>query len=370
MKLCGLYIFLLLPLASCINSIDLGVGKADIDEVVIDGYISDEPGPYSVRLSKAFDIQSKLSFKEDISASRIVIFDDHGNQEELVEKRQGLYQTDPSGIRGVLGHVYTLRVELRDGRIYESIPDTLKSTGKVDSIYYEYQRVLLDSVLKPVLKVSFDATTGKEGEDHFLWKFVGTYKVDTNPELYDTLCVESRCPKPLPCSGYVLNSTGDGILQRRPCQCCTCWVNFFNDEPIVSDIIVPSQGKFENVGAAIIPINQWTFMYRVHVEIRQLSLSSNAFQFWKTVRAQKEAVLSLFQPVIGKVPVTFVQVGGAPGSVAGLFYATSVSSKSRYIDLTDIPKFVTIPPVDPLLKDSCLKRFANATTEKPAYWVD
>ena len=66
-----------------------------------------------------------------------MLSDDHGIREVLSEIDQGIYQTNPAGIRGIVGHVYTLQIELFDGRIYESKPDSLLSPGTLDSIYYD-----------------------------------------------------------------------------------------------------------------------------------------------------------------------------------------------------------------------------------------
>lgn len=371
MKVTSLSTFLLILFSvACVDQIDYDFGDDNPEGIVVDGYISDQPGPYTVKITRPFDIQSKLSFRTALSARKVTVADNLGNEEVLTEVQQGIYKTSPTGIRGAVGNAYRLKVELKDGRIYESIPDTIVPTGRVDTIFHEFRRITFDSVAKPTLDVYFNASIGNGAKSKFMWNLVGTYKVDTNPELYDTICAEGRCPKPLRCSGYQIAQNQTDLEYFGPCTCCTCWVNFFNVDPIVSDNLVVEGEMFKKVRATYIPVNQWTFKYRVHLEVRQLSLSERAFAFWRAAKAQRSAVTSLFQPVNGRIPSNFVQVAGTPGEVQGIFFATAISSKMTYINRDDLPKFFTIPPIDPPIKNSCLRAFANSSLQEPAFWLD
>ena len=359
--------FLVLCISACVDRIDIDTEITGGFPLAVEGFITDEPGPYRVEISRSFDMESKESMKTNISAKKVTILDDQGFSEDLVEISQGIYQTNYNGIRGEVGRAYKLRVQLLDGRIYESIMDTLKSYGSMDSVYHEFvEEEDLEGVTNYGFNVNFDANAGSESNYYFLWKFKGTFQVDTNPELYEVSCGESKCPAPRPCSSYIL---ANGKLEYvKPCECCTCWVDFFNDMPVVSDNQLINGGKFTNINAAYVPITQWTFMYKVHAEVKQFTLSRQAFNFWKAVVAQKKANESLFQPITGKVLGNFVQISGEPGALEGLFYASSVNSKAIFITRQDVPTESFIPPQDLLYKESCDRLFPYSTTEKPAYW--
>ncbi len=368
-------ILLVLAACACVDRIDINVGVSPYFPVVIDGYISDQPGPYTVRLTKAFDIQSKLFQKPAISAKRLVISDNQGTQEVLSEGSRGVYQTSPKGIRGVVGRIYTLTIELQDGRVYKSKPDTLLATGKVDSVYYKFRELKTDTLTSYGFDVHFDASAGAKDKYNFLWKFVGTFQANTNPELHDTVCVsvqqpetESRCPKPLPCSGYIAFKSSLAPEYQSPCECCTCWYDFFNKEPIVSSNQFRQNGRFVGIKATHVPITAWTFMYKVHAEVQQLSLSQQAYQFWSAVKAQQGAAASLFQPVSGKIVSNFEQITGPDAVLEGIFFATSIHRKSVFIGRNDVPLQGIIPRQTLQYKSSCRILFPNSTTVKPAYW--
>ncbi len=358
---------MILLMAACVDRVFIDIPVPDNFPLVVDGLITDQPGPYTVELTKGFYIESKSSVKTYISASRVVISDNAGNSEVLTEKSQGVYQTSVNGIRGKAGRVYTLRVELLDGRVYESKPDSMAAPGQMERVYFQYKETRNnDGSLAYGFDVLFDANVSELPIYNFLWKFNGTFQVETNPERFTRPCGEARCPAPLPCSGYVLGP--GGLTFVAPCECCTCWVNFFGDLPVVSDGQFNQAGRFIGIRGGYVPITQWTFQHKVHVAIEQLSLSRNAFAFWRAVRIQKEAVNNIFQPVTGKIPGNMVQVAGNPAPVEGLFYAAAVSSASVYITPNDIPNPIVIPPQELVYANSCTTLFPNSSTTKPDYW--
>ncbi|MBA4057782.1 MAG: hypothetical protein C0490_23910, partial [Marivirga sp.] len=76
-------IFFLIGIA-CVDRINLDIPESGAYAVVIDGFISDRPGPYEVTVTKAYDIQSKNSPRAHISVKRMILSDDLGVDEELL----------------------------------------------------------------------------------------------------------------------------------------------------------------------------------------------------------------------------------------------------------------------------------------------
>ena len=64
-------------------------------DVVVDGVITNEPGPYSVKLSRTVQVGSILGALS-ISKAKITIFSNTGESEVLQETNlPGTYKTDP-----------------------------------------------------------------------------------------------------------------------------------------------------------------------------------------------------------------------------------------------------------------------------------
>lgn len=376
---------LILLCAACVDRIYFDIESELVNVVVIDGFISDQPGPYKITVNKAYDPESKVSLKVPLSVKRLVLSDDNGNSEELAEVASGVYQTSPTGIQGIIGRAYKIRIELLNGRVYESTPDTLLGPGKVDSVYFSFEeRKIRGGSTEYGFNVFFNSSIDSQGSKRFLWKVIGTFRAETTPEL----CLNPMHPcqpcgtpscgqcsfcniAPL-CSGIRNYGTARDprFVRVAPCTCCTCWYNLFNSYPIVNDGQLLSGGRFDAMKAMHIPITRWVFKDKVHVEIRQMSLTQQTFTFWKAIKDQKEANNSLFQPITGKIPSNFLQLEGPPARLEGLFFATAISSKSLFISRNDIP----VPNIltnDPLRwDDSCFTLFPNATTTRPLFWID
>ena len=116
-------------------------------------------------------------------------------------------------------------------------------------------------------------------------------------------------------------------------------------------------------------------MHKIHIEVSQLSTTDRSFRFWKTIKDQRNAVNSLFQPVSGKIPINFTQLSGVEAPVQGIFFAAAISTKSVYIRRENVPHSEVLPELDELAEQeiaigSCLDLFPNATNKKPSYWID
>jgi hypothetical protein len=367
--------------SACLDRIDIETGYIAMDAIVINGSITNEAGPYQVVISAVFDIESKESLRHPVSAKRVVISDDTGTSEVLSEAAAGIYVTKADGIRGTVGRTYMLQVELPDGRVYESRPDTLLESGRIDSLYASFtEEKTPDNASVYGFDVKFIPSIVSENRYHLMWKFTGTFQSDTNPEFKDDEpCGEvtcqgcNRCNYVPLCSGLRNVSPFPGILRAvfvriGPCECCTCWYDFFNAQPLLSDDLFVEEGKFSTQTAMHIPLDPWIFQHRVYAKVTQFTLSRQAFDFWNAVKDQKTAINSLFQPVTGKIKTNFVQVSGQSVGVEGLFFAAGMTSKAIFIDRDDVRNGVPIPDPGVPFAESCLKLFPYSTTQKPEFW--
>src|SRR6187402_3391330 len=88
-------LFILFFSVSCIDTINLkesGIGGT----LVVDGLITDQPGPYTIKLSRtiAYDNSSPLKvYSIPETKAKVSIIDNLGNEEVLTELTPGLYKT-------------------------------------------------------------------------------------------------------------------------------------------------------------------------------------------------------------------------------------------------------------------------------------
>ena len=92
------FCFFLILSGSCIDRISIKIPDSYSSQLVVDGLITDEPGPHTVTLSLASPIEDFLEFRKKIVAKSVTIIDNVGNSELLEEVEKGVYQTSVGGI--------------------------------------------------------------------------------------------------------------------------------------------------------------------------------------------------------------------------------------------------------------------------------
>ncbi len=110
-------IFAALVHTSCSEKIDLKLKNSD-PQLVIEGWVSDKPGPYFVGVTKS-RVYSENNQFEGVPSAMVIISDDAGNTDTLTETGlAGVYQTN--FIQGTVGRTYRLDVTA-EGNTYTSI---------------------------------------------------------------------------------------------------------------------------------------------------------------------------------------------------------------------------------------------------------
>ncbi|MBI1768547.1 MAG: DUF4249 domain-containing protein [Bacteroidetes bacterium] len=361
-----LFLFILVSDA-CVERINIDAPKALSDQLVIEGLITDEPGPYTVKLSRATNVNETLVRTRPVSAVKVVISDNLGNSETLKEIEIGTFQTDTNGIQGVIGRSYTLHVETNDGKVYESTPETIVPAGTIENIRFKFETSQPENnTTQYGFRFFIDAKGDAQTNNLLRWKFSGIYKVVTYPEQHTEPMGEGRVPAPRACSGYVYDKTA-GLAKVGPCTCCECWTSAVDSQIKLSDNQTIVAEEFRDIEVGFLSISYWTYE-KTLVEIKQMSLSQSAFDYWKTIKDQKDGASSLFQPSIGKAR-TNIFVKNGSDEVQGLFYASAIATKSVFITPSDLPQGLKLSfDAPPPITESCIQAFKNSTTKKPYDW--
>jgi len=106
-------LFAALLFTSCEKVIDLDY-KSNRSDIVIEGNITNQAGPYFVKITKSIALSESGKYPV-IDNAVVTISDDSGNTEILTPEGNGMYST--SATQGVEGRTYTLTVQTED-RIY------------------------------------------------------------------------------------------------------------------------------------------------------------------------------------------------------------------------------------------------------------
>ena len=116
-------------MTSCEKVIQLDLSTTE-PQLVIQGNIYDEPGPYVVNISRTVNFDQPNVFPPVTNAT-VTVSDNVGQSEVLTPSTPGNYVT--STLKGIIGRTYTLTVNL-DGKTYTS-SSTIPEAVEIDSVY-------------------------------------------------------------------------------------------------------------------------------------------------------------------------------------------------------------------------------------------
>ncbi|HLZ87945.1 MAG TPA: DUF4249 domain-containing protein [Puia sp.] len=123
--------FIIILFTACQKVINLNLRTAPA-KYVIEGNVTNLPGPYQVTISQTGAVESKYSFN-GVSQANVSIRDNAGNSETLREVQPGVYQT--ATLRGVEGRRYDLTIRIGENSFTST--STMPQQVNLDSLYTE-----------------------------------------------------------------------------------------------------------------------------------------------------------------------------------------------------------------------------------------
>lgn len=117
-------------LGGCEKIVSIDLNNAD-PHLVIEGVVTDQPGPYRVTLSKTGNYFVDQLVFPPVTKAQIVVTDDQGQRDTLKEVTNGTYQS--STLRGIIGRTYEVDVTA-EGRRYNATTSMPKKVF-IDSLY-------------------------------------------------------------------------------------------------------------------------------------------------------------------------------------------------------------------------------------------
>ena len=122
--------------SSCQEVIDYDLDNVE-SKLVIDGLITDQPGPYYVKLSLTGPYL-KNEPTARVSGALVVVKDDINRVDTLTEELPGNYKTSPAFPQGEVGRTYTLYVSYQ-GKSYTASGSILPLV-EIDSLSYVFRK--------------------------------------------------------------------------------------------------------------------------------------------------------------------------------------------------------------------------------------
>jgi Domain of unknown function (DUF4249) len=295
-----------LLMVQCVSKYDPKITE-NTPKLVVDGLITDQPGPYQIRLQYSYPYTNQTSVRT-IGGATVEISDDKGTTEKLIDRGQGLYETAANGIRGEVGRKYTISIKTPEGKKYVSQPELLKPVAEFGRVYTEFQETS-SPTLRGHFNVFLDVKDSETPNDFYRWKWTH----------YEDI---SYCLK-------TVTSGPAGVIRTRNKCCEPCWqVEACNGCVILANDRLTNGKTITRIPLGKIPYDNKTGYFML---FEQYSLTPEAYQFWNSVESQINNSGGIFDLPPATVNGNIACTSHPEDQVLGYFGASSVVYKPLYV---------------------------------------
>ncbi len=149
--------------------------------LVVEGTFTDEPLENRIRVTWAGQVNEAPTW---VKEARVTVSDDQGNTELYYHSDEGYYLPFSEDFLAVPGRNYVLRIELNDGRVYESESTICKEAVPIEDLRWEaVEAPSPDGTdLWKGVEIYLDTYDPTNESRYFLWKYEETWEtVVPNP---------------------------------------------------------------------------------------------------------------------------------------------------------------------------------------------
>jgi hypothetical protein len=285
--------------------------------LVVDGLITDENTSYTVKLSKT--LQEQEGTPEMISDASVSITDDKSETIYLRTAGSGIYKTDSTCFKGIVGRTYVLHIVTGDGNKYESEPCLMQSVPEIDSIYYTKEEELVNNgtEINAGIRIYLDSKEGVNNK-YYRWEFEETWKFKL----------------PTPEKFYYENEFSIVPLTKVNQY---CWKNNKSSEILIHSVYNEDVSLIrEEPIVFIVSDKSDRLMLQYSILIRQYSISKNEYNFWDNLKKVNESGGDIFASQPFPVVSNIRNINDPDGRVLGYFQVSAVKQKRKEIQFSDI----------------------------------
>jgi hypothetical protein len=296
-----LFVTFILLITGCVSQF-IPKTTEDQDLLVVEGLITDQKEPYTLKLSRPFHLGTGNVARPMIGCD-VTVSDDLGQSFSFTETAPGTYISDSVNFQGAIGRFYTLHVNTpttNNNLNYESVPMELKPVPPIDSIYYE--------------KRTFALGTGGIPSEEGCQIFLNTHDPNNKCKFYRWEYSETwefRLPYPTPNS--------------------LCWLS--NNSDIIN---IKSTSTIEQDRVVRYPLNFVSnttdrLREKYSILVNQYSLNEDEYLYWEKLQNISELVGGLYDIIPTEIPSNVFCIDDPNQKVLGYFSVSARSSKRIFI---------------------------------------
>lgn len=320
--------------------------------LTVEGMVTSGAGPHVIKLSRSANYGSIFeALIRPVSGATVVVRDNLGIVTFFTENSvdRGSYES-PANFSAQMGRSYTLLFRLVDGKAYTSFPETLPPVPDLEELEYRVITIPIEGETNPRSGIQLIGSFSDPSDQNnfYFWRNdPSVYILKTRPDLFTIRPpdADDRDPDPKDC-------------------CDTC----FKTELVGNESIFIAQDDNFNGLKTKIPIgfiedDGLRFIQTFRIDVKQLSISQNAYRFLRLVKQQNEINGSVFDPPPANIRGNVVSLDDPEERVLGYFMAAGEHKNRIYINGQDL-SFRQIVAIVP---DDC-REIAGSTVSPPIDW--
>ncbi len=347
-----LYIFCISTIFSCVDPYSVEIAEGE-QLLTIEGLVTSGPGPHIIKLTRSDTYGSIFEgLVRPVRNATVTVRDDQGEVTFFEEdsNARGNYFS-PADFRAIVGRSYTLQIETIDGNKYTSLPEQVNPVPEIKELTYQVVRIPVEGEINDESGVQLivEIDDPVEESNFYFWRnSESVHVLETRPDLFT--------PRP---------SDANPSREPQPKDCCiTC----FRSELVGNqNIFIANDDNFNGlttrIPAGFIPDDGLRFVNTFRVDLRQISISPEAYRFLRLVKQQTEISGSVFDPPPANIRGNMISLDNPDEVVLGYFMAAGETGKRIYIKNSDLD-FVQDRAIIP---DDC-REVEGATLDPPADW--
>lgn len=332
---------------SCVDPYEVEI-EDGAQLLTVEGMITTEPGRHSIKLTRSDTYGSVFEgLIRPVTLATVVVRDDLGNVTYLAEdsESKGNYLT-PDDFAAIAGRSYSLQIQLQDGKVYTSLPETVGNPVPLGNVDYYSVEIPVEGELEPDSGVRFVVDVEDPGEENnfYYWRTENAmFQLNARPDLHRDRQTGAPAPKECCFVCYLAEDVGNRS------------VFIANDDDF--------NGLTTRLTAMFIPDDGLRFITTFRMDLRQLTISAGAYRFLRLVKQQTEVSGSVFDPPPANIRGNMISLDDPDEVVLGYFMAAGETNERFYIDGT---KLEYRQPLS-MITDDC-RVVVGAVQDPPADW--
>jgi len=368
-------------LAGCIKSFTPKVNKYD-NLLVVDGFVTDGPGPYTVKLSRSGTLK-QFSVPAPYPNCMVSVKDDQGNAFAFQEKQPGIYQSDSLTFRAVPGRSYQVLIATKEGEQIESSLDVLSTGVGIQSIDASLEHKDDPNLFygRDGYQFYLNTATFDASDNYLLWRLQTTYKFQADYGIFSYIDKSGN---------YLPMIAGDTFR--------TCYRNVE-----VPQILLLNTANLNTTQIIHYPLyyeDNYTkaLTMRYSLNVQQYKINGAAFTYWSEIKKITDSGGDLYSSQPYQVKNNLVNKSNPEIPVLGYFMVAGMTEKRIFKDKPPITfLYDKCAPGEPqryivelmlrkpnlwpiyfaetekgmyLLDQECVNCLLTGTQTKPSFWVE